>query len=288
MEKFKNFIGFFSATNRRLRITSAVIMLLLAFVIFKIGFFAVSGLALFIAGAMIYEYDIKLFKTKSWKFAWDLISILSILILFCANRIYNNYPIYYFSIAFILLFTLSNIINISLDKKHWVLESLPPLYIGFGLMSFLYIYLYSSILSLIYVFVITITTDSGAYFIGSLIGGPKLWEKISPKKTWSGSIGGVLCAFAFGTSYIIFSLWFSGFDHFNSVYIWGLISILLSILSQFGDLFESWLKRINNIKDSSNIIPGHGGVLDRFDSFLFVAPIMALVIAFTKVGYFML
>lgn len=237
---------------------------------------------------MIYEFDKRLFHSSNVKFLWDLISIVSLLIAFCINRLYYNYPIYYFSIAFIALFTISNIFNISFDKKHWILESLPPIYIGFGVMSFLYIYLYSSLLSLIYIFVITISTDTGALLIGSLIGGPKLWPIVSPKKTWSGAIGGVLCAFAFGTTFIIFSLWFSGFNNFSSVYIWALISIFLSILSQFGDLFESWCKRLNNVKDSSNIIPGHGGVLDRFDSFLFVAPIVALIVAFTKVGYFML
>ena len=175
-----------------------------------------------------------------------------------------------------------------MDRKYWILESLQPIYIGFGIMSFLYIYMYSSLVSLIYIFVITISTDSGAYFIGSLIGGPKLCPKISPKKTISGAIGGVLCAFALGTTYIIGTLWFSGFDNFNTVSIWALISIMLSVISQSGDLFESWMKRLNDVKDSSNIIPGHGGVLDRFDSFLFVAPIMALIIAFTKVGFFML
>ena len=288
MEKFKKFISLFISTNRRLRITTAIIMLALAFGVFKIGFFGVVPFALVLGSLMIYEYDIKLFNTSKLKFVWDLISINLVLCVFVFNRICCDLPVYYISALFVILFCVSNLFNIATDRKHWILESLQPIYIGFGIMSFLYIYLYSSIFSLIYLFVITISTDSGAYFIGSMIGGPKFWPAISPKKTWSGAIGGVLCACAFGTTYIISSLWLSGFDNFNSVSLWALISIILSVISEFGDLFESWLKRLNSVKDSSNIIPGHGGVLDRFDSFLFIVPIMALIIAFTKIGYFML
>ena len=288
MEKFKKFISLFISTNRRLRITTAIIMLALAFGVFKIGFFGVVPFALVLGSLMIYEYDIKLFNTSKLKFVWDLISINLVLCVFVFNRICCDLPVYYISALFVILFCVSNLFNIATDRKHWILESLQPIYIGFGIMSFLYIYLYSSIFSLIYLFVITISTDSGAYFIGSMIGGPKFWPAISPKKTWSGAIGGVLCAFAFGTTYIISSLWLSGFDNFNSVSLWALISIILSVISEFGDLFESWLKRLNSVKDSSNIIPGHGGVLDRFDRFLFIVPIMALIIAFTKIGYFML
>ena len=288
MEKFKKFISLFISTNRRLRITTAIIMLALAFGVFKIGFFGVVPFALVLGSLMIYEYDIKLFNTSKLKFVWDLISINLVLCVFVFNRICCDLPVYYISALFVILFCVSNLFNIATDRKHWILESLQPIYIGFGIMSFLYIYLYSSIFSLIYLFVITISTDSGAYFIGSMIGGPKFWPAISPKKTWSGAIGGVLCACAFGTTYIISSLWLSGFDNFNSVSLWALISIILSVISEFGDLFESWLKRLNSVKDSSNIIPGHGCVLDRFDSFLFIVPIMALIIAFTKIGYFML
>lgn len=285
MEKFKNF---FVGTNKRLRITTAFFMLAIAYFCFSFGFWGVCGLALTIALAMIYEFN-RLFNPKlGLKFAWDCISIIGILSLFCANRIIWNVPNYYFSFALVGLFCSSMLANIASERKHWVLESLTPIYIGFGVMSILYAYLYSSIVALIYIFIITIATDSGAFFIGSTLGGPKLCPKISPKKTWSGSLGGILCAFAFATSFIIAVLWNMSIDNFNNVSLWGAISIVLSIISQIGDLFESWLKRLNDIKDSSNLIPGHGGFLDRFDSALFVAPVMALIIAFTKVGFLML
>ena len=280
MEKFKNF---FTKTNKRLRITTAIIMLGIAYMFARFGFVGICSLIILVSIAMIYEFN-KLFNPKlGLKFIWDEISIISILTLFCINRIHYFIPNKYFSVALVGLFCLSQLINIIRDRKHWILESITPIYIGFGVMSILYAYLYSSIMAVIYMFIITISTDTGAFFIGSAIGGPKLWVRISPKKTWSGAIGGSLCAFTFGSTFILTLLWNENLS-FNSLALWGLISLLLSVFSQCGDLFESWLKRLNDIKDSSNLIPGHGGFLDRFDSILFVAPIMAFILAFLKLG----
>ena len=281
MEKFKNF---FTGTNKRLRMTSAVCMLGIAYAFASFGFIGLCTFILLISSLMIYEFN-KLFNQKiGLKFIWDEISIVGILTLFCLNRIFWNIPYYFFSIALVGFFCSSMLANIASDRKHWILESITPLYIGFGVMSILYAYLYSSIMAIIYMFIITISTDTGAFFIGTALGGPKLWVKISPKKTWSGAIGGTLCAFTFGTSFILFLLWNDNAGNFNSLALWGAISLGLSFFSQCGDLFESWMKRLNNIKDSSNLIPGHGGFLDRFDSILFVAPIVALILAFAKVG----
>ena len=281
MEKFKNF---FIGTNKRLRMTTAVFMLGIAYLFASFGFIGLCSLIILISSLMIYEFN-KLFNPKlGFKFVWDELSILSILVLFCLNRILWNVPNYFFSFALVGLFCSSMLANIASDKKHWLLESITPLYIGFGVMSILYAYLYSSIMAVVYMFIITISTDTGAFFIGSSLGGPKLWERISPKKTWSGAIGGVLCAFAFGTTFILSLLWSNNSADFTNLSVWGAISLALSFSSQCGDLFESYLKRINKIKDSSNLIPGHGGFLDRFDSILFVAPFVALILAFAKVG----
>ncbi|MBR1544602.1 MAG: phosphatidate cytidylyltransferase [Alphaproteobacteria bacterium] len=281
MEKFKNF---FTGTNKRLRMTMAVVMLGIAYLFASFGFIGLCSLILIISTLMIYEFN-KLFNPKlGLKFVWDEISIIGVLTLFFLNRIVWHVPNYYFSIALVGLFCSSMLANIASNREHWILESITPLYIGFGVMAILYSYLYSSIMALIYMFIITISTDTGAFFIGSSIGGPKLWVRISPKKTWSGAIGGILCAFAFGTTFILNLLWTNSSGDFTSLSLWGAISLGLSFFSQCGDLFESWLKRLNGIKDSSNLIPGHGGFLDRFDSILFVAPVMALILAFAKVG----
>lgn len=108
-------------------------------------------------------------------------------------------------------------------------------------------------------------SDSGAYLVGSLIGKHKLFERISPGKTWEGSVGATIITM--GCSYII-SRWYPeiAFKH------WLAISVIVCVLGTIGDLIESMLKRQAGVKDSGRIMPGHGGILDRFDSLLFVSP----------------
>ena len=108
-------------------------------------------------------------------------------------------------------------------------------------------------------------SDTGAYLVGSLIGKNKLYERISPGKTWEGSVGAALLNI--GCAYII-STWFPEL----ALRHWIVISILVSIFGTIGDLVESMLKRQAGVKDSGKIMPGHGGILDRFDSLLFVSP----------------
>lgn len=110
--------------------------------------------------------------------------------------------------------------------------------------------------------------DIGAYFAGRTIGGPKLMPKVSPNKTWAGLLGGVAGAGLFAA---ILTLW--GLD-------WRLAAAtpLLAVLAQAGDLYESWLKRRAGVKDSGNLLPGHGGVLDRLDGLVPVAPVAALLV----------
>lgn len=108
-------------------------------------------------------------------------------------------------------------------------------------------------------------SDTGAYLVGSLIGKHKLYERISPGKTWEGSIGAAIINI--GCAYVI-SLWFPELAFMH----WASISVLVSIFGTIGDLVESMLKRQAGVKDSGKIMPGHGGILDRFDSLLFVSP----------------
>ncbi|CAG9619680.1 phosphatidate cytidylyltransferase [Sutcliffiella rhizosphaerae] len=115
------------------------------------------------------------------------------------------------------------------------------------------------------------TTDSGAYFIGKAIGKKKLWPDISPNKTVEGFIGGIVSAIAVA---LVFHFIVS-FEH--NLLITIIIAALLSIFGQIGDLVESALKRHYKIKDSGSILPGHGGILDRFDSLLFVLPLLHFI-----------
>ncbi|MBI9033746.1 MAG: phosphatidate cytidylyltransferase [Bacteroidales bacterium] len=120
---------------------------------------------------------------------------------------------------------------------------------------------------LIAIFSITWMNDTGAYLVGTAIGKHRLFERISPKKSWEGSIGGAVVAIL--TAYL-FSIWITQIDLIH----WVIIAIIITIFANFGDLVESLLKRSSNVKDSGSILPGHGGVLDRFDATLFAAPLV--------------
>ena len=112
-------------------------------------------------------------------------------------------------------------------------------------------------------------TDIGAYAAGRAIGGPKLAPRISPKKTWAGLIGGMVAAAVFGVA-VAFAAGAA------KPWLALLVAPLLAVVGQAGDLFESWVKRRYNVKDSSNLIPGHGGLLDRIDGLLVAAPVLAV------------
>ncbi|WP_120278186.1 phosphatidate cytidylyltransferase [Rhizobium sp. AG855] len=118
------------------------------------------------------------------------------------------------------------------------------------------------LIAMLFVFVVVWATDILAYFVGRAIGGPKLAPRISPGKTWSGAIGGMLAGVVGGYLVVM--------AHFQDVGLWTVaVALALSIASQIGDLFESFIKRRFGVKDSSNLIPGHGGVMDRVDGLVF-------------------
>jgi phosphatidate cytidylyltransferase len=117
------------------------------------------------------------------------------------------------------------------------------------------------------IFVSVWATDTGALFAGNLLKGPKLWPALSPNKTWAGFLGGTLFG-ALGAVAVF------AFLHANLFY-GAVLGATAAVVGHAGDLFESWMKRRVGRKDSGSLIPGHGGVLDRIDSILFVAPVAA-------------
>ena len=130
---------------------------------------------------------------------------------------------------------------------------------------------------LLFAFLIPIFTDTFAYLMGGLFGGKKLAPKISPKKTISGAVGGLLWCILLSVAvyYICYSIpTMATILDSAGIYVWKIIiiSFIGAIISQIGDLFESYLKRSAFVKDSGRLFPGHGGMLDRFDSYIFVAP----------------
>lgn len=115
------------------------------------------------------------------------------------------------------------------------------------------------------IFVFIWCNDTGAFFVGCSIGRHKMWERVSPKKTWEGTIGGVVVAMIAG---YVMSLFFTQLN----VWQWMGMAAVVAVAGTYGDLIESCMKREMGIKDSGNILPGHGGILDRFDSTLLAAP----------------
>ena len=156
------------------------------------------------------------------------------------------------------------------DRRNWVSAGLPyAAAVAFApvLLRADQNYGFSVIMLL---FAVVWGTDVAAYFGGRLIGGPKLWARISPKKTWSGALVGSACAVAGGVT--VAKLAGTG----NLAVIAGL-SFLLSAASQVGDFFESAIKRRFGAKDASQLIPGHGGLMDRLDGFVVAAALGALI-----------
>lgn len=129
--------------------------------------------------------------------------------------------------------------------------------------------------ALMFVLLVVWMTDIGGYFAGRGIGGPKLWPRVSPKKTWAGAIGGLVLSVAVALGFAI-----GGIGKPVPLIV---IAVVLTVLSQLGDLFESAVKRRFGVKDSSQIIPGHGGLLDRLDGYVF-AIIAAAAIGFLHGG----
>ena len=132
-------------------------------------------------------------------------------------------------------------------------------------------------LSVVFLFAVVWTTDIAAYFIGRTAGGPKLVPQVSPNKTWSGAIGGTLAA-------VVVALVLAKAAALAGLFAIAMLAIVLSVSAQAGDVFESFLKRKFGAKDSSHLIPGHGGLMDRLDGFV-TASVVATLIGLARGGF---
>ncbi len=173
-------------------------------------------------------------------------------------------------IAIILLLVYSVIVKNRFTFDHVAFVLLSTFYVGIG-----FYYLIETreagLQFIIYALLVVWSTDSGAYFTGRKIGKNKLWPEISPNKTIEGFIGGIVIAVLFAClMQIIYPFEISWLAFI-------IITIVCSIFGQMGDLVESAIKRHYDVKDSGTILPGHGGILDRFDSLLFVLPLLNLL-----------
>lgn len=259
------------------RVLSAIIMTVVFVPILLIGGKAFIALMCLIAGLGLYEL-LETAKTKnSFPMLMKIISY-SILFFICTRNINSfdfNFTLDYKSISLVIFLLLLPLVFYDDNKKYNITDGLfligGVLFLGFSF-NLLIITRNYDLYRIIYLLLISIMTDTFAYITGKLVGLHKLCPNISPNKTIEGLIGGTTMGVIVGASfYHVF------INPSVSLSILVIITLILSIAGQIGDLVFSMIKRYYNKKDFSDLIPGHGGILDRFDSLIFIALAFILV-----------
>lgn len=253
------------------RIITAVIALMLFIPIVWYGEWPFVLLTYIMATIGLFE----LIKMYQWKQRFIFPSIIGTVSLWL---ILIPEPFDFFSLSKIKILLILTIVlliyTVATENKFTFTEAgflvIALIYISMGF----YFFIHARFVGLNYLLFILFTiwaTDTGAYFIGNAFGRRKLWPKISPNKTVEGAIGGLTLA-------IIVASLFQLVNPFDvSFYLIISVAAVISIFGQIGDLVASAFKRNYDIKDSGNILPGHGGIIDRLDSLLFVLPILYII-----------
>lgn len=163
----------------------------------------------------------------------------------------------------------------ALTEALWMLAGI--LYLGIAASMLMFLRDQAGLVAVLMVMLMVIATDIGAYFAGRTFGGPKIAPKISPSKTWAGLFGGMIAASLLPAAYLVYGLHHLDSPSYEDVSdlagaLMGIVvGSLTAIVAQVGDFFESWMKRRAGVKDSSQLIPGHGGLFDRVDGLLAVS-----------------
>ena len=273
------------------------IILLLSSILYSTeSFFILFGIFLVIA---IYEFCNLIQTHKLFPILFGTLLYIAITLVSHYNKITTNAVNTFFNTDFeipvniqeldIVLLVVSLVVSIKCilflfyDKFQKISTSSKYLYLlGYIILPFIFITKISFGINdynpkiIIGLFILIWTNDTFAYIVGKSIGKNKLYEKISPKKTIEGFIGGII--FAILAGYLISKYYIKANPQFSdkSIMIWTSIALIVGVVGTIGDLIESKFKRIAGVKDSGKIMPGHGGILDRLDSVIFVAPIIFL------------
>lgn len=231
------------------RVASAAVMLAVGAVAIWIGNVPFVALVVVLIGLMIWELATITAPTAPQ--TTTIIGFLGASSL--AVAVWVNWPA---RTAFLLLPLIALAVSRRRDPVLTVAYAAAILTAGFGLIS---LRNSAGIAAMLWLIGVVIISDVMGYFAGRILGGPKFWPAISPKKTWSGTVAGWVGAALVGYAFVLFA----GAG-------WGLVilSPIVSFAGQMGDIAESWMKRRTGVKDSSALIPGHGGVLDRFDALI--------------------
>lgn len=202
----------------------------------------------------------------------------------CSGRVDSDTVFIPYLITIIYLMVAELYLKAKDPISNWAYTMLPQMYIALpfsmlNVLAFPQAGAYSFVLPLS-VFVFLWMNDSGAYLCGSLLGRHKLFPRISPAKSWEGSIGGgILVVGVAVLIWYLLEIYFPGESKMNALH-WAGLGVTVTVFGTWGDLVESLFKRTLGIKDSGNVLPGHGGMLDRFDSSLLAIP-AAVVYLFT-------
>lgn len=217
-------------------------------------------LAVFVTAVMVWECWIMIrgaSPTSGMLLAAAVASILSAAV-FDASLTYTFYALF-------LVVPIIGAVVLKRERLTFFIFALAIQMAGYGLVHFRIDYGFTWLLWLVSIVVVT---DVAGYFAGKTFGGPKFWPAISPKKTWSGTVGGWIGAALVGVIFVMFT---------NAGWTIIFLSMVISFAGQMGDIAESALKRRQGVKDSSTLIPGHGGLFDRFDALLGASLFMLFV-----------
>lgn len=212
-------------------------------------------------------------NVSKWFGAGGAVLLFIISFLYASNTV--RYPAFSAYGFYVVLVLISELYQQKTNPLHnWAYFVLGQVFIAlpFSLLNFILFIEGWQPLVLLAVFVTIWVNDTGAYLIGVTFGKNRLFERISPKKSWEGFVGGALAALL---SAYLFSIYIPQITLIN----WIIFSEIIVIFGTFGDLIESLMKRTVDVKDSGNIIPGHGGLLDRFDSMLLAAPVIFIYLS---------
>ncbi|MET0170478.1 MAG: phosphatidate cytidylyltransferase [Aliihoeflea sp.] len=252
----------------QLRIVSAVVMIVVALSATWVGGLIFRLLCVAIAAAVFYEW-LQMARAKSVAVDRQLSAGLMFAICAVILLIPGGAPT---NLAIIVaLAAMSMMAAQALSSSRW--NGVGLLYAGLAGISLALLRGtgMEGFKTVVFLFVVVWATDILAYFAGKALGGPKLAPAISPGKTWSGACGGTLAALVLGMAIAL------AMNIQLSLAATVALVLLLSVVSQIGDLFESWLKRRFQVKDSSHIIPGHGGVMDRVDGLVAAGLVLYVV-----------
>ncbi|WP_165004823.1 MULTISPECIES: phosphatidate cytidylyltransferase [unclassified Enterococcus] len=259
------------------RVITAVIALALFIPVIWIGGLAIELVAALLAVVGVYE----LFRMKGLtllSFEGILSAIGAVILVLPKERWFfflpentSSFMLFYFIVMILLGTSVISKNTYTIDEAGFPV--IVSLYVGMGFQNFVNART-EGLTVLIFGLFIVWATDIGAYMVGRRYGQHKLSPDISPNKTIEGALGGIGSAVVVAFLYFLL---FSAKDLFNhGMFVMLLLTVIFSIVGQFGDLVESAIKRHYDVKDSGKILPGHGGILDRFDSLLFVFPMMHL------------